>query len=310
MNTIVYKQSLITILFILFIIIIFNSTLFSQQLSLKQLTFSESTHDGYPYWSPDGEYIIYSSGTRSYCTTMKIPSDGGTPVEWTDYFSQHAQWSPDGHYIIFDGEVGTRVFLASAEGGLPIRVVPDHIPIEKSGMPIWSPDGKTIAFHSKGVLYTTELATSEFREIFSLEGKKILPYDWTKDGSTIYASALDTATREYDIWKIPLIEGEPKQITFLEGRQTKPSLSPDDSLMVITSNHGGNPDLWIMSAHGGEPIQITFYKGEGKNPGFDVEASWSPDGKKIAFTSTRTDYWAIWIMELDMEYIIEKLKTN
>jgi Tol biopolymer transport system component len=237
---------------------------------------------------------------------MKIPASGGEPVQLTDYFSQHAQCSPDGYYIVFDGEIGTRVFLATAEGGMPIRIVPDSILIKMSGMPIWAPDSKTIAFHSFGVLWTVELSTSEFRKIFSLEGKKILPYDWTNDGKYIYGSALDTATREYDLWKIP-IEGKPEQLTYLEGRQTKPSLSPDDSLIVFSSNHGGNTDLWIMHANGGNSVQITFYQGDENNPGYDVEPSWSPDGKRIAFSSTRTGYWAIWLMELDLEFIKDKL---
>jgi Tol biopolymer transport system component len=240
---------------------------------------------------------------------MKIPVEGGNPTELTDYFSQHAQWSPDGHYIVFDGDFGTRIYLASAHGGPPVRIVPDDILVEMSGMPCWSHDGKMIAFHSFGVLYTLKLKSAEFKKIFHLEGKKILPYSWTKDSKIIYASALDTATREYDIWKIPLI-GEPEQITFLEKRQTKPSLSPDDSLMVITSTHGGNPDLWIMPTNGGNMVQITFFEGDERNRGFDVEASWSPDGKYIAFSSTRTDYWAIWLMEPDMKYIKNKLKNN
>ena len=80
------------------LLICFNSTFYSQQLSLKQLTFSDSTHDGYPYWSPDGEYIIYSSGTYKYCSTMIIPVTGVTPIKWVDYFAQHAQYSPDGKY--------------------------------------------------------------------------------------------------------------------------------------------------------------------------------------------------------------------
>jgi len=117
MNTIFTKQNLFPLIITIFITLLFNSTLFPQQLSVKQLTFSDSTHDGYPYWSPDGKYIIYSSGTRSNCTTMKIPSEGGTAVQLTDYFSQHAQWSPNGSYIAFDGEFGTRVFIASLDGG-------------------------------------------------------------------------------------------------------------------------------------------------------------------------------------------------
>ncbi|MDX1700366.1 MAG: hypothetical protein R3250_07090 [Melioribacteraceae bacterium] len=297
------------ILFLLFFFL-FIATDFSQQLSLKQLTFSDTTHDGYPYWSPDGEFIIYSSGTGSYCTTMRVPSMGGPTIRLTDYFSQHAQWSPDGYYLIFDGEVGTRIFLATSEGGNPIRVVPEDILIKMSGMPCWAPDSRTIAFHSFGVLWTTDLSTGIFNRIFSIEGKKVLPYDWTSDGKFIYGSTLDTLTREYDLWKIPNAGGDPRQLTFLQGRQTKPSLSPDDSLIVFSSNHGGNADLWVMHANGGGPVQITFYPGDENNPGYDVEPSWSPDGKWIAFSSTRTGYWAIWLMEVDLKFLHAKLNGN
>jgi hypothetical protein len=78
-------------------------------------------------------------------------------------------------------------------------------------------------------------------------------------------------------------------------------------MIVFTSDHGGNADLWIMPARGGEPVQLTFYEGNGDNPGYDMEASWSPDGKSIAFSSTRNDIWAIWKMDLDLEYISENL---
>jgi Tol biopolymer transport system component len=307
---IVLKQFTITIFIIISLGLLLTSQGYSQHLSLKQITFSDSTHDGYPYWSPDSKYIIYSSGSGRYCTTFKIPSKGGTPQLMTEYFSQHAQYSPDGKYLIFDGEVGTRVFLSSADGGNPIRVVPDNILVKLSGMPCWAPDSKTIAFHSFGLLYTVDLSTAEFKKIFSLEGKKILPYDWTNDGSYIYGSAFDTTTRNYDLWKIAADGKDVKQLTFFEGRQTKPSLSPDDSLIVFSSNHGGNTDLWIMPSNGGKTVQITFFPGDENNPGFDVEPSWSPDGKKIAFSSTRTGYWAVWVMEIDMEYIKDKLNTN
>jgi len=65
-----------------------------------------------------------------------------------------------------------------------------------------------------------------------------------------------------------------------------------------------------MSSEGGDPVQLTFYPGNDSNPGYDLEPSWSPDGKKIAFSSTRSGSWAIWVMELDVEYIKEKLKKN
>jgi Tol biopolymer transport system component len=79
--------------YIALLVFFFLSSVFPQQLSLTQLTFSDSTHDGYPYWTPDGKYIFYSSGSKRSCTTMKISSDGGEPVKMTEYFSQHAQVS-------------------------------------------------------------------------------------------------------------------------------------------------------------------------------------------------------------------------
>ncbi len=278
-----------------------------QQHKLTQLTFSDSTHDGYPYWSPDGEYILYSSGTASSCMTMKIPTGGGNPELVTEIFAQHARWSPAGDYIAFDGDFGTKMQVIPSTGGTPIRIDPDSIPIYMSGMPCWSPDGRMIAFKSMYTIYIMDLETGDLSSLYRPKGKNAVPYDWTPDGNKILVDVRDTVDRtQSDIWEVPL-SGLPRQITFLPGRQVKPSISPDGSRIVFTSNHGGNADLWIMPATGGDPVQLTFYNGNEDNPGLDVEASWSPDGKSIAFSSTRNDMWAIWKMDLDQETIREKL---
>jgi Tol biopolymer transport system component len=38
-----------------------------------------------------------------------------------------------------------------------------------------------------------------------------------------------------------------------------------------------------------------------------MEAAWSPDGKKIAFSSSRSNYWAIWVMEPNIAELKKKL---
>ena len=63
-------------------------------------------------------------------------------------------------------------------------------------------------------------------------------------------------------------------------------------------------DLFIISSDGGEPVQITF------DQGHNAEACWSPDGKQIAFSSTRSGYWSIWVMEPDIQFIKGKLTLN
>lgn len=301
------KKSRIVSSSILFLF--FLTSLHSQQHSLRQVTFCDSTHDGYPYWSPDGKNIIYSAGIRDHVFTYKVPADGGTPELVTKSFAHHATYSPDGAYIAFDGYMGSKIQMISALGGLPLRIIPESIPILHSGYPNWSPEGGKISFMSGGDIWIMELEDGTFSNIFQIENKLALPFDWTPDGKNILSDIRDTVNRgETDIWMIPVGEGEANQLTFLEGYQVKPDMSPDGSMILFTSSHGGNIDLWVMSPKGGDPVQLTFFEGDNSNPGYDLEASWSPDGKKIAFSSTRSGYWAIWVMEPDLEYLRERLK--
>lgn len=281
--------------------------LYAQQLSLKQITFSDSTHDGYPYWTNDGKYLIYGSGTRTSHSMWKIDVNGGEPVQITNFFSQHARLSPDETYLIFDGDFGKVIQLCSTNGGKPIRIVPESIPINNSGMPCWSPSGDSIAFHSNGDIYVMELKTGKAVKIFQIKNRLAVPYCWTPDGKNILMSVIDTATSFRDIWELSINDGTARQLSFLKGYQDTPQISPDGSMILFASMHGGNADLWVMPANGGDPVQLTFYEGDDSSPGYDLEGSWSADGKKIAFSSTRTGYWAIWVMELDMEYVRKKL---
>ncbi len=306
MNAAMYKCTL-HMLAVILLLTLFISESVAQSHTLTQLTFSDTTHDGYPYWSPDGSQIIYSSGTTSHCITMKIPSHGGTPQPITEVFAQHARWSPAGDLIAFDGDLGTTIQIIPSSGGTPVRIDPDSIVIQMSGMPCWSPDGSQVVFKSGFTNYIYHISQGTLSELPGPEGKNTILFDWSPDGRWIMADARDTSDQsQSDIWIIPL-EGTPHQITFLPGRQVKPSLSPDGSMFVFASDHGGNADLWVMSTRGGVPIQLTFYEGDEENPGFDIEPSWSPGGQSVAFSSTRNDRWAIWRMDLDLETLKEML---
>ena len=47
-----------------------------------------------------------------------------------------------------------------------------------------------------------------------------------------------------------------------------------------------------MNADGTDPQRLTY------NNVLDVDSSWSPDGKRIAFSSTRTESWEVFVIEL------------
>jgi DNA-binding winged helix-turn-helix (wHTH) protein/Tol biopolymer transport system component len=105
-------------------------------------------------FSRDGRfvaYVLYPEGTL-----WKANRDGSNPVRLSDPpISAHSpRWSPDGKQIVFTDLANvtssivdsrlSEVYVVSAEGGSPQRILPDDNGSE--GDPTWSPDGRGIAY--------------------------------------------------------------------------------------------------------------------------------------------------------------------
>ncbi len=68
-----------------------------------------------------------------------------------------------------------------------------------------------------------------------------------------------------------------------------PALSPDGKQLAF-SMHG---DIWIAPAEGGYARSLTL------SEAYDTKPRWSPDGKLIAFSSTRSGNYDIWVTPAD-----------
>jgi tricorn protease len=87
-----------------------------------------------------------------------------------------------------------------------------------------------------------------------------------------------------DLWSVPREGGDAVRLTTGAGAETDPVFSPDGSLIAFTGEYDGNIDVFVMPATGGTPKRLTWH------PDPDRVAGWTPDGKGILFSSTRTSY--------------------
>ena len=118
--------------------------------------------------------------------------------------------------------------------------------------------------------------------------------DWTADGSGIYIG-----TRFGNVSQLHRVEmpgGARRQITFFDEPVGGAERRPGGSDLLFGMDEGGGEfyQLFLLDPQTGDARRLT--DGRSRNG----SAEWSPDGQRIAFTSTRRDARSndIWVMEV------------
>ncbi|HMJ91780.1 MAG TPA: M28 family peptidase, partial [Candidatus Acidoferrum sp.] len=172
----------------------------------------------------------------------------------------------------------------------------------------FSPDGKQIVFSSLRAAYPTNKLSSAdlkrletdpayFGDIYIMNADGSAPrrltqepgYDggpfFSPDGARIVWRHFNTNGVIADVFTMRLDGSDKRRVTDFKCMSWAPYFHPSGRYLIFTANKLGfaNFELFIVEANGAhDPVRVTF------TDGFDGLPVFSPDGKKLAWTSGRS----------------------
>ncbi len=225
------------------------------------------------------------------------------------FYFKYPRWSPDGKWLAYQRGDGVRwdLFAVDVAQGAPRQLTHDNAQIH--GL-TWLPDSRGVVYSSSRAATMSYLPTIGLWEQ-SLEGSEprrlavadvsYLQPDMHGDGA-IVASRMQI---QFDLWRYPTQGAAADnvrravRITRQTGQVQTPTVAPGDREIAFLSDSGGHGNLWITTPATGEVRQVTYEREPGVAMGVPI---WSPDGKAIAFVSSRGNTglgFGVWLVNPD-----------
>jgi dipeptidyl aminopeptidase/acylaminoacyl peptidase len=241
-------------------------------------------------WSPDGRWVVMSTNLTGRYNLWKVAAEGGWPIQLTVSDDRQAAVtvSPDGQWAVYQSDHGGDemwdLYAVPMNGGPAVNLT--KTPDVAETNPRFSPDGKTIALNRKpkaspvNDIALMEVTTHQVRPLTREASPEFQwdSVDWTADGAAIIANRRDTLGTRGGVWRVAVADGSVTPLTppKAKGLVWASDLSPDGSLLAITSNEkGGLNQAAILDLAGGKSRWIAGSAWEQTAGGF------SPDGRTM-----------------------------
>lgn len=288
---------------------------------------SNVEYDDNPIWSPDGEWIAFSSARNGNNEIYVVPADGGTPKRITYHSGNDvpSDWSPDGSKILFSGTRDSRwtsVFTVDVNTGKFVSHFSDLMSI---GDPKFSPDGDKVLYRRFGFPWNRaryEGSNAAQMWIYDLNAKKRsnlrdtslqhLWSNWTASGIHTVTMTTKVPSSSYVNKPIPKVKytaagtpnvyqidngGKASAVTKFEGDGVR-FLSVAKKKPVVAFERDG--EIYV-SADGEAPKKISITANVDDKTATEErlvltngaqDFSLSPNGETVVFTA-RYDLWTV-----------------
>ena len=246
-----------------------------------------------PAWSPDGRRIAFmrfSPAGRNWggqnwdVYVMNTDGSGQRRLARNAWLAAPA-WSPDGRKIAFErprrdrnaeGDIiRSEIFVVNADGSGERRLTRNTV---RDSNPVWSPDGRRIAFESNWQLNVMNADGSGQRRLTRNGGRNFAPA-WSPDGQQIVFERR-LGRKKYgpcsgcgkaSTFEIHVMNADGTGPQRLTTKGAQPGWSPDGQKIAFMSERDGNPEIYTMNADGSQQRNLT------RTPGWHESwPVWSP----------------------------------
>jgi len=216
------------------------------------------------------------------------------------------RWSPDGRAIAYTSyrRGGANIFISNIfQGTLDEVTKGDRV--GENWLPAWSPDGTRIAFSStrdgNPEIYVVNRDGSNLRRITNHPGIDITP-TWSPTGNQIAFTSDRTGTPQiYVVGSDGLNLAKRSS----DGYCDRPTWSPAPyNEIAFSSRSGPGFDIRVIDLVTGRSSAVTNGEGTNESPAY------SPNGRHIVFTSTRSGKTQVFTMARDGRNVKQITRTG
>jgi Tol biopolymer transport system component/tRNA A-37 threonylcarbamoyl transferase component Bud32 len=272
---------------------------------------SHPAEDLAPSWSPDGTSIAFLRYEGGKEKLMLIPVLGGPEREIAELVAPiglsriilATNWSPDGRWLVTSAKKSAdevaALWVISPESGEKRQITTPPTNYWGDFYPSFSPDGRTLAFvrfsaAQSGDVYVLPVtptlnANGEPRRLTN-ESRLMIGIAWTANGTGIVFSSNRGGTQA--LWRVA-VSGSPSRRLSVGENGRFPAISARANRLVYTQSIA-DTNIWRINLQ--DPSDATPLLTSTRA---DSNPSYSPDGRRVAFESSRSGNQEVWVADAD-----------